>query len=155
MSSVTDRGWSGSGATERLRAGFVVVGSGGGRGACSLPSGLFLRALWRVQDVNPGFTDEGVLTARTALPMPKYEVTAAREQFYARILADVRALPGVTSAAYTSFLPMVMRGGIWPVLTATSAAPQEAPHGLGALCHARLLRDLAHPAAARPRRGAL
>jgi predicted permease len=27
----------------------------------------------------------------------------------------VRALQGVESAAYTSFLPMVMRGGIWPV----------------------------------------
>jgi len=115
----------GSGATERLRAGFVVVEVAAAV-VLLVAVGLFLRALWRVQDVNPGFRDEGVLTARTALPMPKYEVTATREQFYARILAEVRAVPGVTSAAYTSFLPMVMRGGIWPVLTASSAAPQDA-----------------------------
>ena len=31
------------------------------------------------------------------------------------MLAGVRALPGVQGAAYTSFLPMVMRGGIWKV----------------------------------------
>jgi predicted permease len=52
---------------------------------------------------------------RTALPMPKYEKTIRREEFYTRVLTDVRHLPGVTSAAYISFLPMVARGGIWPV----------------------------------------
>jgi hypothetical protein len=36
-------------------------------------------------------------------------------QFYTRVLSDVRALPGVRSAAYISFLPMVMTGGIWGV----------------------------------------
>jgi predicted permease len=38
----------------------------------------------------------------------------------------VRALPGVTSAAYISFLPMVWRGGIWPVeVEGPSAIPEE------------------------------
>ena len=78
--------------------------------------GLLLRALWRLQSVDPGFEADGVLTLRTALPQPKYERTALRNQFYTRVLSDVRALPGVTSAAYISFLPMVMRGGIWPVI---------------------------------------
>jgi predicted permease len=31
-------------------------------------------------------------------------------------MAEVQALPGVTTAAYTSFTPFVMRGGIWPVV---------------------------------------
>jgi putative ABC transport system permease protein len=79
-------------------------------------SGLLVRALSRVKDIDPGFRTAGVLTLRTSLPMPRYEPTARRTQFYARVLADVRALPGVTAAGYTSFLPMVMRGGIWPVL---------------------------------------
>jgi predicted permease len=114
----------GSGGTERLRGGFVVAEVAAAV-VLLVTVGLFLRALWRVQDVPPGFDAGGVLTARTALPMPKYEVTAAREQFYARVLAEVRALPGVTTAAYTSFLPMVMRGGIWPVLTPQSAVPEE------------------------------
>jgi predicted permease len=52
---------------------------------------------------------------RTSLPQPAYTPAARKRAFYERVLADVRALPGVRAAAYTSFLPMVMRGGIWPV----------------------------------------
>jgi predicted permease len=84
--------------------------------------GLLLRALWRVQTVDPGFRPEGVLTLRTALPLPRYEAAAVRQRFYDEVLAGARALPGVSSAAYISFLPMVMRGGVWPV-----ALPGEAP----------------------------
>src|SRR6185295_1447140 len=35
-----------------------------------------------------------------------------RTDFYDRVLAGVRSLPGVTAAAYTSGLPMVLTGGI-------------------------------------------
>jgi predicted permease len=84
--------------------------------------GLLLRALWRVQTVDPGFSADGVLTLRTALPQPRYASTAARAQFYARVLSDVRALPGVSDAAYVSGLPMVMRGGLW-----AAVVPGEAP----------------------------
>jgi hypothetical protein len=43
--------------------------------------------------------------------MPKYALTARRVAFYDRVLEHVRALPGVSSAAYISFLPMAMTGG--------------------------------------------
>ena len=56
-----------------------------------------------------------MLTLRTALPLPRYDSTARRVEFYRRVLTEVRALPGVESAAYISFLPMAMGGGIWPV----------------------------------------
>ena len=36
-------------------------------------------------------------------------------ELYDRVLADVRALPGVRHAGYISGLPMVRRGGIWPL----------------------------------------
>jgi putative ABC transport system permease protein len=78
-------------------------------------AGLLVKALWRVQGVNPGFRAEGVLTLETVLPMPKYNATAARERFYASVLSSARSLPGVSSAAYISFLPIAMGGGIWPV----------------------------------------
>jgi len=78
-------------------------------------SGLLIRALWRLHGVDPGFRTEGVLTLRTSLPMPEYQATARRTQLYGQVLGDIRALPGVSSAGYISFLPMVMRGGIWPV----------------------------------------
>ncbi|HEY6548552.1 MAG TPA: ABC transporter permease, partial [Vicinamibacteria bacterium] len=106
---------AGTGAhTDRLRSGLVVAEVT----ICVvllISSGLLIRALGRLQGVDPGFDPSGVLTVRTSLPFPKYASTQRRGQFYATVLDDVRALPGVTGAAYTSFLPMVMRGGIWVI----------------------------------------
>lgn len=78
-------------------------------------SGLLIRALWRVQSVDPGFTPSGILSLRTELPFPKYNNTSTREQFYGKVLTEVRRLPGVTNAAYITALPMTWGGGIWPV----------------------------------------
>ena len=100
--------------TERLRS-MLVVAEVTTSVALLIGSGLLLRALWHLQRVDPGFRTEGVLTLQTSLPVPKYEPTAQRNLFYTRVLAEIRALPGVSSAGYISFLPMVMRGGIWPV----------------------------------------
>ena len=80
-----------------------------------ISSGLLIRALLRVQATSPGFTPAGVVTLRTTLPMPKYQSIDKRVTFHAGVLEEVRALPGVTSAAYISFLPMVMTGGIWQI----------------------------------------
>ena len=102
------------GQRERLRSSLVVI-----EVACSVVLlvgfGLLTRALWRIQAVNPGFRPEHVLTLRTSLPMPRYEKPETRESFYGHVLDETRRLPGVNAAAYTSFLPMVMGGGIWPV----------------------------------------
>jgi predicted permease len=56
-----------------------------------------------------------VLTMQTALPMPKYENVAKRVAFYHSVLSAIEALPGVSNAGYSSFLPMTLGGGIWPV----------------------------------------
>jgi predicted permease len=105
------------GKKERLRSGLVIAEI-----ALSfvllVSSGLLVRALFQLQQTNPGFRPENVLTLRTALPMPRYNSTAKRVQFYTRVLSDIRALPGVASAGYTSFLPIVLQGGIWPVTIA-------------------------------------
>jgi predicted permease len=77
--------------------------------------GLLVRTLIRLQSQDLGFQPAGVLTLRTALPMPKYERLAQRDRFYSEVLRGVRALPGVGSAGYVSFLPLTMRGGIFPV----------------------------------------
>ena len=79
-------------------------------------SGLLIRAIWRVQAVPLGFSAENVLTLKTELPSPRYDEPARRADFYQRVLAEVRALPGVEGAAYTSGLPMVMRGGLTLIL---------------------------------------
>ena len=77
-----------------------------------ISSGLLIRAVWRVQAIDPGFVTRNVLTLRTALPVPKYESPLRRGEFYRRVLTAVRALPGVQSAAFVTGLPMVMTGGI-------------------------------------------
>jgi predicted permease len=69
-----------------------------------------IRAVWRVQAIDPGFAPRSVLTLRTALPRPKYDNPVRRGQFYERVLTEVRARPGVQSAAFTSGLPMVVTG---------------------------------------------
>jgi predicted permease len=75
-----------------------------------ITSGLMIRAVWRVQAIDPGFAPGNVLTLRTALPRPKYDSPARRDAYYERVLTRVRALPGVQSAAFISGLPLVMQG---------------------------------------------
>jgi len=102
------------GRTQQLRAALVVVEVSASVVLLVL-SGLLIRAVWRIQAVDPGFAHHNVLTLRTALPLPKYLSTGRRVRFYDRVLEEVRSLPGVQSAAYATGLPMAMRGGIWQV----------------------------------------
>lgn len=110
---------------QRVRRALVVLEVTGSI-VLLVSSGLLMRAIWRIEDVPPGFRAEGVITMRTALPLPKYGSVAARQRFYTRVLDEVRALPGVTSAAYTTGLPMVRTGGIWDV--EIPGAPEREDH---------------------------
>lgn len=102
------------GRTQRLRATLVIVEVAASVVLLIL-SGLLIRAVWRIQEIDPGFVVDDVLTLRTTLPLPKYDPVLRRAQFYDRVLEEVRALPGVRNAAYVTGLPMSHRGGIWPV----------------------------------------
>ncbi len=114
MGALRETSRAGGGRRERLRAALVVA-EVTGCVALLACSGLLLKALLRIQQVDPGFRATNVLTLRTPLPMPKYEKPVAQIAFLDAVLSEVRQLPGVTEAAYISFVPMVMRGGIWPV----------------------------------------
>lgn len=117
---------SGGGRRQRLRFALVVAEVMASV-VLLISAGLLVRAVWRLHAVDPGFRTEDVLMVRTALPMPKYAALPPREQFYTRVLSGVRALPGVASAAYVSFAPMTMKGGIWPV----SVGAEEVRRGAG------------------------
>ena len=124
------------GGRERLRA-VLVTAQIAASIVLLVSTGLLVRALVRVQATDPGFKAEGVLTLRTALPIDRYKSTASRAQFYERVVSDVQALPGVTAAAYTSFTPMIMRGGIWAV-----EMPGLVTEGASADVHTASLRFL-------------
>ena len=100
---------AGGGAKQRLRAVLVTV-----EVTMSVilltTSGLLIRAVWRVQAIDPGFKPQNVLALHVALPRPKYDKPLQRVQFYDRVLERVRTLPGVQSAGFTSGLPMVTTG---------------------------------------------
>ena len=102
------------GRTQRARTVLVVVEVAASV-VLLVSSGLLIRAVLRIQAIDPGFRAENVLTLRTALSAPRYLADVARGPFYDRVLGEVRALPGVQSAAYMSGLPIRMRGGIWGV----------------------------------------
>ena len=69
-------------------------------------SGLMARSFARLRDVRPGFDADPVLAVRLALPRAEYATAASRTQLYERLLASVRALPGVREAGLTTWVPL-------------------------------------------------
>jgi predicted permease len=73
-------------------------------------AGLMLRTLATLRAIDVGFRPDHLLTLRTTLPAQKYRDPARRIAFFDRVIAGVKALPGVESAAYNSLLPFVETG---------------------------------------------
>ncbi|MCB1036504.1 MAG: ABC transporter permease, partial [Acidobacteria bacterium] len=68
-------------------------------------AGLTARSLLAVQRQEVGFEPQGLLTLQLALPQTKYPGADAQGLFFDDLLARASALPGVRSAAVTSWLP--------------------------------------------------
>jgi predicted permease len=103
------------GSRSRLREALVVAEVGAAV-ALLFAGGLLHAALSRVEAVDPGFEATGALTVQAPPPLPRYAEVPRREALYSRILDALRAAPGVRAAGFGSFLPMTMRGGVWPVI---------------------------------------
>ncbi|RMH12794.1 MAG: ABC transporter permease, partial [Gemmatimonadetes bacterium] len=73
-------------------------------------SGLFLRALGRATQIDPGFADPSSLVMASLDPsLQGYDEASARA-VYDRVLERVRALPGVKDAAVTTTVPLGLEG---------------------------------------------
>ena len=72
-------------------------------------AGLLLKSMIRMQNESIGFETEGTFTFNLNLPSSRYS-GAASFDFYRRFLADVRAIPGVQSAAAINHIPMTTYG---------------------------------------------
>lgn len=68
-------------------------------------AGLMMKSFDRLQDENPGFQRDGLITLRLDLPAGKYPDDGTIVRFYSDALRELRAIPGVTQAAYVSNLP--------------------------------------------------
>ena len=78
-----------------------------------LGSGLLLRSFWALRSVDPGFQAEGVLKAQYQLPGARYPRDFSRwpdipeiNDFHASLLASVRGIAGVESAAIAGGHPL-------------------------------------------------
>jgi predicted permease len=69
-------------------------------------AGLLLASFQRVLAIDPGFNPDRVLTGSVSLPAARYSDDQAVRLGIARILEQIRALPGVVAAGATSTIPM-------------------------------------------------
>ncbi|MGB0034825.1 MAG: ABC transporter permease [Candidatus Acidiferrales bacterium] len=68
-------------------------------------AGLLIRSLVRLQSVNPGFDPQHVMASNVDLPDQKFP-DAKKAEFFRQLIPQLRALPGVQSAAAIFPLPM-------------------------------------------------
>ncbi len=74
--------------------------------ALLIGAGLLIRSFFHVQQVEPGFSTGGLMTARLSLPNATYEAGAAKWAFQQRLLTDVSGRPGIRAAAVASGPPL-------------------------------------------------
>lgn len=98
------RGLRAHGALVALQVGLSVM--------LLIVTALFGTSFLRVMTTERGFTTEGVLAVDVSLPATRYADEGVRERTYDRLLALVRALPGVDNVSTTSLLPLHGQGQV-------------------------------------------
>jgi predicted permease len=68
-------------------------------------AGLLMRSLSSLRGVDPGFDAANTWTGSINIPDAKYATPETRNQFFDRVIENVRALPGVQSAARIDTIP--------------------------------------------------
>jgi putative ABC transport system permease protein len=116
---------AGSGRSHRLRR-LLVCSEVSLAFVLLIGAGLMTQAVLRLQRIEPGFTNQNILTARIHLPETRYPEPRQRQLFFDRLREDAGALPGVISAATvlerpldnseTWDLPIAVEGQGWDEL---------------------------------------
>ena len=93
-------------------------------------AGLMLKSLYRLINVNPGFQPDRVLTMQMYLSSERYSKQPAVLNFWRQVLAGVRALPGVESAALGNHVPLTDSHGRTDITIEGMALPKPGsfPH---------------------------
>lgn len=95
-----------SGTGRRRTRAALTVGEVALSVALLIGAGLLMRSFARLQQVDPGFSVAGVMTARVNLPATAYPTAASRRAFYERFLGDLRGRAGIDAAAISSGPPL-------------------------------------------------
>jgi len=92
-------------------------------------AGLLIHSFVSLRSVDPGIAVNDVLTVRMSLSGPRFAKTEAVDRLIRSSVAGIEATPGVTSAAYTSYVPLE-GGAIFPYII--DGRPLTGPfHGFG------------------------
>jgi putative ABC transport system permease protein len=104
--SIREAGRAGTDGRARRFARSALVGAEFAFSVVLLVSaGLLLRSLTKLQGVDTGIRAEGVITASIALPKAAYATSVEVLSFHDRLLAEVRAAPGIERASISVGLP--------------------------------------------------
>jgi putative ABC transport system permease protein len=100
---------SSTGARAGLRNAFVVAQVAI---SCTLlaGAGLFVRSLWRLQAVDPGFAARGVVLSQLSLSPDSFDTDGKVASWYESLLARLASEPGVEAVALASAPPLVGAG---------------------------------------------
>jgi putative ABC transport system permease protein len=101
--TLKEGGRTGSGGrSARLIRGVLVVVEVAFTLVLLVGAGLLIRSFWRLQQVDPGFKTDNVLTLRLSLPRSRYTDGAQAVSFFERLQERLAALPGVASVSSTT-----------------------------------------------------
>jgi putative ABC transport system permease protein len=99
-------GTRGSQGSERRRiSGALVVGEFALALTVLVGAGLAVTSLLRLQRVDAGVHEEGLLVVRLAIPAARYDSAAKVDGFFDETMRRVTAIPGVSSAAVSMAVP--------------------------------------------------
>jgi putative ABC transport system permease protein len=69
-------------------------------------AGLLIRSLWRLQQIEPGFNPDKLLTLQLEFPASRYRYNAQVMSFVTQLKERLATLPGVESAGVADSLPL-------------------------------------------------
>ena len=95
-----------------------------------LASGLFLRSILNLQNVNSGFRTESVLSLNVLMPSFKYETPEESEQAWLDVRRQLEAVPGVRAVGFVDRLPLGGEGpknGVWAAARPPASMAEQLP----------------------------
>jgi putative ABC transport system permease protein len=75
-------------------------------------AGLVIKSFWRLQQVDPGFDSQNLLSVEVTLPAAKYPESHQRTAFFQQAVERISALPGVRAASVINSPPLSGRRNI-------------------------------------------
>ncbi len=104
--TLKEGGRSGAADARRRVRGVLVVAEMALALVLLIGAGLMIKSFMRLQQVDPGFRPQHLLSMQVTLPGYKYQEPAQLAAFDQQALEQIKALPGVQSVGATSILPM-------------------------------------------------